>query len=107
MTSNKYSLQQFIEQEEKHSLETKLPTKLIEKGVSIGIGSALTPLVGLLGSNKKVEKFKSELVKDLHSEKTIREISNLVGVPTDNETEDQFVERSLNKLRTYLQFKYK
>lgn len=107
MTTNKYSLEQFIQQEEKLSPKNQLPANLIEKGVSNGIESVEVPLAGLLGSNKKVEKFRSELVKDLQSKETIHEISNLVGAPADDESEDQFVERSLSKLRTYLNNKFK
>jgi hypothetical protein len=107
MATNKYSLQQFIEQEEKLSLQNQLPTSLIEKGVSNGIASASIPLAGLLGSNKKVEKFKNELIKDLQSKETIHEISNIVGVPENDESEDEFVERSIRKLRVYLNNKFK
>ncbi|WOE40717.1 hypothetical protein [Acinetobacter chinensis] len=107
MTTNKYSLQQYIQQDQKHSPKNQLPSSLIEAGISNGISSAPVSLVGILGSNKKVEKFRNELTKDLQSPETIHEISTLVGVPLGNESEDQFVERSLSKIRAYLNSKFK
>ncbi|MGD9699486.1 MULTISPECIES: hypothetical protein [unclassified Acinetobacter] len=105
MTTNQYTLFQFIQEEEKNAPQYLLPSSLIEKGVSNAIGSV--PLANLLGSNKKVEEFKKELTSDLQSKETLNEISRIVGTPLDGESEDDFVNRSLGKLRVFLNQKYK
>ena len=105
MATNQYTLIQFIREEEKNAPQNLLPSNLIEKGVSNAIESV--PLTSLLGSNKKVEKFKKELISDLQSNETLNEISNIVGTPVDGESEDDFVNRSLDKLRVFLNKKYK
>ena len=105
MPSNQYTLAQFIQEEEKNAPQHLLPSRLIENGVSNAISSV--PLASLLGSNKKVEKFKKELTSDLQSKETLNEISDIVGTPIDGESEDDFVNRSLGKLRVFLNQKYK
>ena len=105
MTTNQYTLFQFIQEEEKSAPQYQLPSNLIEKGVSNAIGSV--PLINLLGSNKKVEEFKKELTSDLQSKGTLNEISRIVGTPLEDESEDDFVNRSLDKLRVFLNQKYK
>ncbi|PJG67813.1 hypothetical protein [Acinetobacter seifertii] len=105
MNTDKYTFFKFIQEQEDKSHQRVLPSTRIEQGVSAAIGSL--PLVALLGSNKKVEKFRQALTQDLQSNETLKDISSIVGTPIDGETEDDFVNRSIDKLRIYLKQKYK
>ena len=65
----------------------------------------VSPLLRLSSKNKEQE-FKQSVVEYVSSPETIKDISRVVGVPLEQETEDQFVERSMEKLKTYLLKKF-
>ena len=54
----------------------------------------------------KEEKFKEAIMQEVTSAKTINEISEVVGQPKKNETEEEFVDRSVKNIVTYLKNKF-
>jgi len=75
----------------------------------LGLSNSLSSinLISAIGSNSKADKFKNELVTELTSTETIKNISSLIGVPENNESEDEFVEKALSKISKYLDGKFK
>jgi hypothetical protein len=57
-------------------------------------------------SESKAEKFKKQIVEYVTSPESIKSVSDTVGEPLDNETEDEFVERSLQNITKLLLKKF-
>lgn len=57
-------------------------------------------------SASKAEKFKKQIVEYVTSPESIKSVSDIVGAPLDNETENEFVERSLQNIKKLLLKKF-
>ena len=105
MKDENFTFEDFIGKE-KNSLPANQQTINLAKQELIGSLGAIS-LISSLGSGSKATKFKNQLVADITSRESIKEISSMIGVPKDNETEDAFVERALGKISKYLDDKFK
>lgn len=65
----------------------------------VGIGLALA---GFNSSQEEAEKFSKQVAEYATSDEVISAVSDEVGEPKQNETEDEFVERATNVLRNIL-----
>lgn len=59
-------------------------------------------LIGSLFSNSEREKFAAKVSEFAHSDDFLNEVSDDIGLPKDNESEDEFVERAKSTMRTLL-----
>lgn len=66
---------------------------------------AISPLLNFSNKNKE-EEFENSIIEHVTSPETLKDISQVVGTPLDQETEDQFVERSMENLKAYLLKKF-
>lgn len=73
------------------------------------VTNVLSPLTGVLSvfdNTKKVEKFSKEVAEAAVSDDVISAVSQQVGEPKKNETEEEFVERTSHILREILKKKF-
>ncbi|MBD2492410.1 hypothetical protein [Aulosira sp. FACHB-615] len=83
---------------------------LISSTIIGSVGQVLLPTIGMLSvfSNaEKVEKFSKEVANYATSEDVISSLSEQIGTPTQDETEEEFVERASTILRNILKKKFK
>ena len=105
MKNHEFTFEDFINDEKSNLPANQQAITSAKLGLSNSLSSI--NLIGALGSNSKANKFKNELVSELTSTATIKNISSLIGVPGKNETEDEFVEKALSKISKYLDDKFK
>ncbi len=95
-----------------HADTTEQPSKTQELSttVAVNIQQALLPAIGLsigLGNTQKVEEFSKGVANYATSGEVISSLSEKVGKPKENETEQEFVERASQILREILKKKFK
>ncbi|MHA3054838.1 hypothetical protein E0H77_00610 [Acinetobacter sp. ANC 4633] len=95
--SNKFTFLDFMNQ-------SNSSTALVP--ISAEAEKQLVELEGFKGRPKEIKEFKDSVNSDLTSPQTLGEISNLIGEPKPNETEDEFVKRSMAKLTDYVTTKF-
>ncbi len=78
--------------------------ELALKKVSTGVASAIL-LSGAVSTESKAEKFGQEVAKLAGSEEVMSELSQEVGVPLSNETEEEFVARAKKSFKKILMAK--
>lgn len=105
MKNQEFTFEDFINDEKRNLPVNQQAITSAKQGLSNSLGSI--NLTDSIGSNSKANKFKNELVSELTSTATIKNISSLIGVPGKNETEDEFVEKALSKISKYLDDKFK
>jgi hypothetical protein len=71
-----------------------LSSKSQEQEIAVKLGGAL--------SVSQTKEFSSELSKVVRDDDFISDLSEKLGKPKDNETEDEFVERAKNTMRSLL-----
>jgi len=75
----------------------------------LGVTAITTGALSLLGGNSKqaqAEKFSNEVSNYVTSDEVISELSDNVGAPKQDESEDEFVERASTALREILKKKF-
>ncbi|WP_199455801.1 MULTISPECIES: hypothetical protein [unclassified Marinobacter] len=82
----------------------KLPS---QSGLALSVRNQLTNLSISGFSTSKKEDFSSEVAKIATSEEVLNELSDSIGKPGDNESEEQFVERAKSTLANILRRKLK
>ncbi|ODQ00579.1 hypothetical protein [Salinivibrio sp. SS2] len=75
--------------------------ELALKNVSIGVVSVVL-LSGVVSTKNKAEKFGQEVKKLAGSEDVMSELSEEVGVPLSNESEEEFVARAKKSFKKIL-----
>jgi|GEM_PF-5272256 len=78
--------------------------------ISQNIQLRLSPMVGALSiftTSEKLEKFSKEVANYATSDDLLSSISDQIGEPKENETEQEFVERASQILREVLKKKFK
>ncbi|MHA3081905.1 hypothetical protein ACX1NX_01710 [Acinetobacter sp. ANC 5383] len=98
---NKFSFQDFINESSKNNNSSTAVAP-----ISSALETSLSTLDLFKGDQKKVKEFKDGINSDLTSPQTLGDISNLIGEPKLNETEDEFVKRSMDSLTDYLTKKF-
>ncbi|EJL7002121.1 hypothetical protein ACI1G1_000311 [Vibrio cholerae] len=74
------------------------------KNVSTGVASAVL-LSGVVSTKSKAEKFAQEVTKLAGSEDVMSELSEEVGAPLSNESEEEFVARAKKSFKKILMTK--
>lgn len=102
MPNNSFTLEDFITnsqntgsslvKSQKNELVTNLSTSITSVDLSL--------------TNSQSKKFEKQIVDYISSPATIKSISDLVGQPKENESEEEFVERSLNRISDFLHKKF-
>jgi hypothetical protein len=90
--------------------ESSLTPGLFSNSIVANVGQILLPTVGVLSvfsDSKKVEEFSKEVANYATSDDVISSLSEKIGTPRINETEQEFVERASNVLREILKNKFK
>jgi len=80
-----------------------------QSGLATGIMAIATgglSRVGEIIQQSQIKKFSDEVTKYVTSNKVISELSNGIGEPNPDETEDEFVERASTALREILRKKF-
>jgi hypothetical protein len=87
---------------------SSLSSSIQDSVTAIGVASAASFILnGFNTSLEEAEKFSREVAQYATSEELISAVSNGVGEPQPNETEEEFVERASNVLRRILREKFK
>jgi len=97
MSKDNLTFKEFVQNQ---NLVPEISTTL-QKSITTSMvtSTSLTP--------SKAIKFKGDLISGATSPETISEISDLIGKPKDNESEDEFVNRSMDRLATFFTKKFK
>ncbi|MBD2445866.1 hypothetical protein H6G76_01600 [Nostoc sp. FACHB-152] len=85
-------------------------TQELSATVAVNIQQALLPAIGLslgLANTQKAEEFSKGVANYATSDEVISSLSEKIGKPRDNETEQEFVERASQTLREILKKKFK
>src|SRR5690606_28664375 len=92
---NNFTLEDYLTQESVNTTQiaSRNPTLELTQNIKLNI-KPLTPTLGLSNKNKEQE-FENSIIEHIKSPETMKDISQVVGTPQANETEDQFVERSI------------
>lgn len=85
-------------------------TKLIStQNSKLELAGAINSSLGLITgipllskSNKKADEFRQLLVEHVKEPETLKGISNAIGVPKADETEDEFVKRSIDNIANFI-----
>ncbi|OBU35960.1 hypothetical protein CTM76_00680 [Photobacterium phosphoreum] len=77
----------------KFRIGTKMISSSSEQCLTTQISGMLATTDLSISSNDK-EKFSSEVVQVANSDEVLTELSESIGEPTENESEDEFVERA-------------
>lgn len=104
---NNFTLDDYLTQESVNTTQiaSRNPTLELTQNIKLNI-KPLTPTLGLSNKNKEQE-FENSIIEHIKSPETMKDISQVVGTPQANETEDQFVERSIKNISDYLLKKFK
>lgn len=97
------SFQEFMDDAKKSPdtalLASNMSLSMIQTSLVSTVGNLLSPF--FVPSDKK-QKFAEEVSNLAQDEEFISEFSNRIGLPSETETEDEFVERSRDVLRRML-----
>lgn len=80
-----------------------------QTSLALGITAITTAGLALFSDNNKqaqAEKFSVEVSQYVTSNEVVSEVSNNVGLPKQDESEDEFVERASTALRDILRKKF-
>lgn len=105
MPNNELTLEDFLTKSTSSELIAKNATQEIAQSVRNNI--QLSTLLSGMKEQDKAKEFEDSLVEHVSSPETIKEISKVVGTPKANETEDEFVERSISNIADYLMKSFK
>lgn len=101
------SFKEFMDETKKlpnNALTTSnLSLSAIQGSLKLAVGVHLTPF---LFSQDKAQKFSEDVSNLVQDKAFLSEFSDSIGEPLENETEDEFVERSSNILRKILYKKF-
>lgn len=102
MPKKELTLENFLNDSDQTIQFSSLNSKR-ELADAINSSIKLIPGIPLLSnSNKKADEFRQLLVDHVNEPQTLKGISNAVGVPKPDETEDEFVNRSINNIANFL-----
>lgn len=102
MPNKELTLENFLNESD-HSIQISTQSPKIELKNAINSSIKLIPGIPLLNSsNKKADEFRELLTNHVQEPETIKGISKAVGVPKPDETEDEFVERSIANITDFL-----
>ncbi|WP_151803976.1 hypothetical protein [Acinetobacter bereziniae] len=102
MPKNELTLESFVNDSNQTKLISNQNSKLELDGA---INSSLRLITGiplLNKSNKKADEFRQLLVNHVKEPEILKGISNAVGAPKPDETEDEFVKRSIDNIANFL-----
>lgn len=107
MPKTSFTLEQYLNQESRNSNLpiAQQPSFVLTEKLQHNL-KALSPMLHLKSKDKERE-FENSIIEHIKSPETMKDISQVVGTPQANETEDQFVERSIKNISDYLMKKFK
>lgn len=102
MPKQELTLENFLN-DSNQTMQISTQNSKLELTDSINSSIKLIPGIPLLSnSNKKADEFRQLLVDHVKEPQTLKGISDVVGVPKPEETEDEFVKRSIDNIANFL-----